>query len=224
MEGPGDLLPAQPLRPTGQKPSVRDRQVALALRPRHPFCLHSAAGTVHPAQRVEEEDDDPPQGHELKTALGQGVITRPSLTPEHPALPVARARISISSTRRPPSSRSRIAPYTKRGCLSIRFRIVLSCIPFSSPWLVLRTHCHTTKENGMLHFSSCPKTSAPCGALRNGAVQRPAQTAFEPFRRSPPLNWVPSAQRNPQILRKNPFSSTCRNAKMKEANSIFLWK
>src|SRR6266404_847646 len=74
FESPRDLLPAQQLGPTGQKPGEALRQRTLAQRPRHVFHADPTVSALDPSGRIDEESRQAPQRHELKASLGQSVI------------------------------------------------------------------------------------------------------------------------------------------------------
>ena len=75
----GNLLPAQPFRPSGEEPGVGGGEVTFPLRPRQPLNLHATVRTVNPARGIEEENQNPPQRDELETPLPQSVIAGASM-------------------------------------------------------------------------------------------------------------------------------------------------
>src|SRR6266852_2127433 len=72
----GCLFPRKAAGPAGQKQHVRFGQGALAVAPGNFLDDHSAAAaTVHSPHRVQEEDEKSPQREELKTSLGELIVT-----------------------------------------------------------------------------------------------------------------------------------------------------
>ena len=75
----GHFFPAQPLGPSGQETGIGGGEMALSPRPWQVFNLHPTGWAVDATRGIEEEDQNPPEGDELKASLAQGVVARASL-------------------------------------------------------------------------------------------------------------------------------------------------
>src|SRR3954462_12002934 len=72
----GRFLPGQPARPAGQKQHVGFGKSAFAVTPRNFFNDDSlAAAAIDAPHGVQQEDQESPQGNELKTPFAQLIIT-----------------------------------------------------------------------------------------------------------------------------------------------------
>src|SRR6516225_1822214 len=70
----GHLAPRKASRPETQELHIGRRQSVLARCPGHRLYFYPTALAVHPAQGINEEHCDPPQGHKLKIPSRQRVI------------------------------------------------------------------------------------------------------------------------------------------------------
>jgi len=71
----GNFRPAHAPGPSCQKPGIAVRQAVLAMRPWHLLDPDAAPVTLDPAQRVNKEHQEPPEGNELEAPRGQPVVT-----------------------------------------------------------------------------------------------------------------------------------------------------
>ena len=74
-KGLGHFLPAQPFAPGGQKPGVRDCEMAFSHGPRQSFDFYLAGWALHPPWCVEEKNRHAPRGNKGKTLDPQGVVS-----------------------------------------------------------------------------------------------------------------------------------------------------
>jgi hypothetical protein len=75
-KGLGSFFPRKPTRPTGQEEHVGPGQGALAVAPGDLLDDDGATATaVHSPHGVQQEDEESPQGDELKTPFRQLVVT-----------------------------------------------------------------------------------------------------------------------------------------------------
>ncbi len=73
-ENLGYFLPAHPLRPSGQKPSIGIGQTMLARSPRNGFDSNAASGAIYTPHRVNEKNAEAPNRNKLEPAGLEGVI------------------------------------------------------------------------------------------------------------------------------------------------------
>ena len=78
-EAPGDLRPRQETSPLGQEEAEHLAVLVLAAGPRHPLDGRSAFAAVNAPWRVDQKDEQSPEGNKVPLAFGLPVISRSPL-------------------------------------------------------------------------------------------------------------------------------------------------